>query len=246
MLRFGCFQPFLNLYYGISTLKDGTMDVATGNPERDELGAQNRKKFFAQKNIVGPIFSPCLIHGNTVCAVHGQNWNETVEADAAITREQNICLTVTGGDCFPVYCYDSETETIGLAHAGWKGIVRGVIANTIQVMAKQFSSQPENIRIGIGPGICKRHYTIPQEHFGYFRGYEHFIEMRRGQYFTDLEGMIGLQARMAGARLIESSGQCTYCLNTTYFSHRRERRALPRVMLAYVLLKKHGEKSETI
>lgn len=246
MLRFGCFQPFLDLRYGISTMQDGDMNIATGNPKRDSLGTQNRKKFFVKEGITGAIFLPRFVHGNTVRVVNVQNRNEIVEADAATTREQDIYLTVTVGDCFPVYCYDPETGTIGLAHAGWKGIIRGVLTNTIQTMAKQFFSRPENIRIGIGPGICKRHYTILLEHFGYFRGYEHFIEKRREQYFADLEGMIGLQARSAGARLIESSGQCAYCLNTTYFSHRRERRQIPRVMLAYIMLRGNGTKSEGI
>src|SRR5438552_15854772 len=69
--------------------------------------------------------------------VHGANVVDAgkagfgVEADAAIaTRPGAICAVQTA-DCLPVLFCDVDGRTVGAAHAGWRGLVGGVLECTV-------------------------------------------------------------------------------------------------------------------
>ena len=56
------------------------------------------------------------------------------EADAAITREPFAKLAVRTADCVPVVLVGADA--VGVVHAGWRGLARGVIQATIAQMGE--------------------------------------------------------------------------------------------------------------
>jgi copper oxidase (laccase) domain-containing protein/uncharacterized protein (DUF736 family) len=74
-----------------------------------------------------------------------------VTYDGIATVSVDYVLAVQGADCPAIFFYDPSAHVIGLAHAGWKPLVRGVIPKTIQVM-KQLGARPENVLAYISPG----------------------------------------------------------------------------------------------
>src|SRR5258708_40102710 len=64
------------------------------------------------------------------------------KADAIITRQRGVALTMSSADCVPLMFYDPVEGVIGMAHAGWRGTARGIAAATIDAMREQFGSRP--------------------------------------------------------------------------------------------------------
>lgn len=78
--------------------------------------------------------------------------NEPVTYDGIVTRSSKFVLGIQGADCSSIFLYDSLSGAIGLVHAGWKPVVRGVVKNAVEAM-KKCGANPGNIVAYISPGI---------------------------------------------------------------------------------------------
>ncbi len=65
-------------------------------------------------------------------------------------------------DCLPLVFFDKKLGIVGAAHAGWRGTVAGVAREMVKDFFK-LGSNKKNITVGIGPGICQKHYEVGKE-----------------------------------------------------------------------------------
>ena len=75
-------------------------------------------------------------------------------ADAAVIRMPNYAAAITTADCLPVIIVDPCFREIAVAHAGWRGLVAGVLENTLRRLSA--GKDKETIfafRAWIGPSI---------------------------------------------------------------------------------------------
>lgn len=73
------------------------------------------------------------VHGNAVVRVDGPGHRAGARADAAVTRLPGCALAVLSADCAPVALASPE-GVIGVAHAGWRGVLAGVLEATVGEM----------------------------------------------------------------------------------------------------------------
>ena len=52
--------------------------------------------------------------------------------DAIVSEVKNIGIGILTADCAPIFFYDHKKKIIGCIHAGWKGVLNGVIRNTVK------------------------------------------------------------------------------------------------------------------
>lgn len=240
LMEFGIFKKFNRLRYGLSEKEDGFMNVRpSGNQEYDLAAKENRQRFFKRHNIDGKIFIPRLVHSGNVMVVNEENYKERLKADGFVTDLSNLFLVITVADCFPMYFYDPIKQVIGIAHGGWKGIVKNITKNVISNFVESFHSNPQDILLTIGPGLQKCHFTVGDDVIDRFKNCKEFIESKGDKYAVDLVGIITNQARQEGITSIETSNDCTYCSADKYFSYRREKTSPLQVMLAYIGLLKN-------
>jgi len=83
--------------------------------------------------------------------------------DAMVTNVAGISLMILLADCVPILFYDPSKRVIGVAHAGWKGILRFVAQNTVEALREHFHCSPQDIIVGIGPSIGPCCYEVGQE-----------------------------------------------------------------------------------
>jgi polyphenol oxidase len=74
------------------------------------------------------------------------------EGDALVTNKLNYALAISVADCYPILFHDPVNRVIGAAHAGWRGTLGGIAANTVDAM-KELGAKTGDIRVAIGPGI---------------------------------------------------------------------------------------------
>ncbi len=200
----------------------------------------NRKQFFDEQNISGmQIAVANLVHGTAVAIVTPTSEYILPETDALVTKESNIVLTLTGADCFPAYCEEREAGIIGLAHCGWRGIVDGIIVETIVAIKKQ-GGKVENIIITIGPGICAKHFEVQNDILPVFDLFSQFVSHDDG-IRVDLRGIMKKQIQELGipSGNVFDNGECTYCLPEKYFSYRRDKSNPLETQVAYIVQSPH-------
>ena len=82
--------------------------------------------------------------------------------DALVTNERKVALVTYFADCTPLLFVDPSAKAIGAAHAGWRGTVGRIGAETVRKMREEFSSNPKNIIAAIGPAINKCCYEVDE------------------------------------------------------------------------------------
>jgi hypothetical protein len=147
------------------------------------------------------------------------------QGDGLISQDASEILMMRFADCVPVLLFDPERQVAGLAHAGWKGTVLKVAAETVKVMHVRFGCRPKNILAGIGPSICADHYEVGEDvrsaavtAFG--EDTDLLQPSRPGKVKFDLRQANQRVLHEAGVQNIEIAGQCTVCQNEDWFSHR--------------------------
>ena len=153
-------------------------------------------------------------------------WTDT---DGLLTNAPGVMLVAFFADCVPLYFLDPVHKAIALSHSGWRGSVSRMGAVTVQKMAVEFGSRPQDLIAGIGPCICRKCYEVDEfvadkirEVFAEEEMKQFLFPGRADHYQLDLPAMNRLILETAGipANQISDSGHCTCCEADRFFSHR--------------------------
>ena len=142
-------------------------------------------------------------------------------ADAAITQQKNCPLVVMTADCLPIVICNITGTEIAVIHAGWRGLLAGIIENTLLKM----QSQPTKLLAWIGPAICQKCYEIKTDiyeafHQRYPSTSSTFLH-KNMRIFADLANIAALILQTCGVQQIWQSGLCTF-ENNHFYSYRRQ------------------------
>ncbi|NEG96343.1 laccase domain-containing protein [Bifidobacterium sp. SMB2] len=88
--------------------------------------------------------------------------SQRIEADGQATSRTGIALGMFAADCLPVLFADPATGIIGAAHCGRRGLQRGVIGETVDLMVKKGAKRDEIVAT-LGPRICGECYEVGDE-----------------------------------------------------------------------------------
>lgn len=162
------------------------------------------------------------------------------ETDGFLTDEQGILLTLCFADCVPLFFIEPEQGLLGIAHAGWKGTVKGIAAEMISNF-RQNGANLEKISVVIGPSICKKCYIVDEKVILLVKNVLDDVEIlpynqiSDGQYSLDLKEVnvqILLKAGIKNENILVTE-YCTSCQSDHFYSHRREQGNAGR-MIAYI------------
>lgn len=150
---------------------------------------------------------------------------EPVEADACFTRAPGVVCAVMTADCLPVFLCDGEGSTVGLAHAGWRGLAAGILEETVASMRR---GAPASRRwlAWLGPAIGPDAFEVGEDVRQVFvaqeaRAASFFRPGRAGKWFADLYALARLRLAAAGVESVHGGGFCTVSDETRFYSHRR-------------------------
>lgn len=130
------------------------LNVGLGSSDRREDVIENRRRVAGWLGVEEPrLVAPYQVHSPDVVIVDAPFSGERPQADAIVTATPGLAIGVHTADCGPVLFADAEAGVIGAAHAGWKGIVNGVLPATVRAMQSAFGCDPADIVAGVGPCI---------------------------------------------------------------------------------------------
>jgi purine-nucleoside/S-methyl-5'-thioadenosine phosphorylase / adenosine deaminase len=181
------------------------------------------------------------VHGAIVHCPNGSGpVADRPQADAALSSDASILLTVQVADCVPIVFGDSSTNTVAVAHAGWRGTAKGIAGATLSALARH-RVRVTDVVAAIGPSIGPCCYRVGAELVDAFRdaGWPKetatWFEQRADGWYLDLWRANTDQLVQQGVRrdAVHVAGLCTACHPGWFFSYRREGAGTGR-MAAYV------------
>ena len=170
-----------------------------------------------------------MVHGCQVRVVQPEDWRVSaandVRADALVTQARGVALTLRFADCVPVMFYDPRKGVIGLAHAGWRGLVAGVLIETMRTMQRVFGSQPRDVIAAVGPSIGPQQFEVGADVAAQIQQAVDVPVVRQvaGRLYTDLWRAAHAQLAALGVDHVEIAGICTASNTDEWFSYRAER-----------------------
>jgi YfiH family protein len=195
----------------------------------------NRSKLKAQLDAHGIQWLQ-QIHGvDCVCATP-QSLSDVPAADAVWTAHRRLALAIMTADCVPVLLWDTAGEVIGAAHAGWQGLVEGVLDSLLS----QMPVPAHRLEAWIGPCISADRYEVGADVWVHFeantsevlRPHPHVPDKR----LLDLAAAAQQQLAAAGVSKVVQSGLCAFT-DERFYSHRRARGQPTGRMASIVMLK---------
>ena len=139
------------------------------------------------------------------------------DGDALVTREPGTGLLVLGADCLPVLMWRRDEPAVAAAHAGWRGLVAGVVE-----AAARSLGDTSRVGAAIGPGIGPCCYPVSSE------VHDAFARRFGGAVLAGEAVDLAAAARtaLAGAGVppeaIRGVDACTSCEPERFFSYRRD------------------------
>lgn len=181
------------------------------------------------------------VHSNKVTRLVTPIGCELADGDALVTTQKNVVIGVRVADCLPLLVYDPIGGMVAAVHAGWRGVVSGIIENSLSMM-KTCGSIPKNCLVSMGPCICDKCFEVGPEVVCEFKnkfadGSEIIVSGKGDRSFIYLKHAARIILLAAGIPeiQIEINGWCTRCHNDVWPSYRGGDVTLR--TLAYIALK---------
>lgn len=92
-----------------------------------------------------------LSHGKTI--VEAGFEKDYCTYDGVTTNQLNLGLVITHADCQAACFYDPINHAVANVHAGWRGSVQNIYAETVNFMVKTYGSKPSDLHVGISPSL---------------------------------------------------------------------------------------------
>lgn len=150
---------------------------------------------------------------------------EHVEADASWTSKKGIVCAVLTADCLPVFFSNKSGSTVAIAHAGWRGLLNGVVTETFVAMR----IKPDDCLVWLGPAIGAEVFEVGEEVVKSFTDknaatLKAFRQKDEAHYLCDMYELVRIELEQQGIGQIFGGGLCTYTDKERFYSFRRDGR----------------------
>lgn len=162
------------------------------------------------------------VHGTTVINIAQHTLGTRPEADACITQQpQTICSVLTA-DCLPILLCNQSGSEVAAIHAGWRGLLAGVIDATLE----QMNSPMTDVLAWLGPAIGPGGFVVNDQIKVDFTqanpdNRSAFIQTNENEWHGNLYEMAKITLQRYGVTQIYGGEHCTFTETERFFSYRR-------------------------
>jgi YfiH family protein len=155
-------------------------------------------------------------------SVDADSISSIVDADGSYSKKIGTVCGVLTADCLPVFICNKEGTAVGIAHAGWRGLVDGVIESLIESL----DCNGEDLIAHLGPAISQLSFEVGGEvksqYLSKNKNFENCFAYLNNKYYLDLYGAARVVLKSLGVSSISGGDRCTYKESDKYFSYRRD------------------------
>ena len=155
-------------------------------------------------------------------SVDADSTSTIVNADASYSKKPGTVCGVLTADCLPVFICNKEGTTVGIAHAGWRGLVDGVIESLIESL----DCNGEDLIAHLGPAISQLSFEVGGEvksqYLSKNKDFKNCFAYLNNKYYLDLYDAARVVLKSLEVASISGGDRCSYKESDQYFSYRRD------------------------
>jgi len=193
-----------------------SFNIADHVADNSENVFDNRKKLVKYFNLPGEPRYLNQIHSDKCLTFDALE----CEGDALYTNKKNEVCAILTADCLPIFITDTLGQEVAIVHAGWKGLLRGVIEETL----KAFNSR--NLVAHFGPAISQDSFEVGEEvrdqYVSKDISFKSSFKTITGKQYLDLYSAAKLVLNNFDIYKISGGAECTFKQKDEYFSYRRD------------------------
>lgn len=176
------------------------------------------------------LYEVSQIHGAQIAHVDGAQTAIEFrhrEADALVTCRPGTAIGIRVADCVPILVACPRSSAVLAIHAGWKGIVAGVVGAALSELGRVSGARASDLLCAIGPHIGPEAFEVGAEVAAALAECipeATVVIPREPRPHVDLGRAVQAQLRRAGVAQehIEIVGGCTFADATRFYSFRRD------------------------
>lgn len=189
----------------------------------DDLETVNKNRNLLKEELELPSDPVWLhqVHGNKVLDVSNYGpKNKT--ADACISQLSATVCAVMTADCLPVLMCSKDGKKVAAVHAGWRGLVSGVLENTVLALGDS------GLMVWLGPAIGSAAFEVGNDVRQAFlfqsRDFEPAFKVhKKDKWMADLYQLASIRLIKLGIEAIYGGGLCTFSDSDKFYSFRRDK-----------------------
>ncbi len=218
--------PMLRIWFtsregGVSPAPFESLNLGEGTGDLIGNVRDNRQRLLSALGIpVSRVARAGQVHGSRIAIVKRGGIHRGT--DGLITTARRLALVISTADCYPVAIYSPPEKALAALHVGRNGASLGIIRSALDILERNYSISTRDTIAVIGPGICRRCYSVCRETAARFPA--KYIHRRKRSYHLDLLSHSVNQLIEGGLKRhnIYRANQCTSCDADLFFSHRRD------------------------
>jgi YfiH family protein len=187
------------------------------------------------------IFFQSQVHGAAASVLEGTESADTIrtrEGDALSSKSLDLACSVRTADCVPILAGDRRSGAVVAIHAGWRGIVRGVVEAGI-LSLRELASHRAEIVAAIGPHIRERAFEVSDDVARELEAASPvggIVDRGQAKPHVSLARIVRGKLRTLGVAddAIDDIGGCTHTEAKSFFSFRRDGKISGRLLSAIV------------
>ena len=160
------------------------------------------------------------IHSNIVSDID-RDFSKHKFSDAMVSSREDILLGILTADCAPIIILGKKN--FGIIHAGWKGLINGIIENTIRKFISLGETE-RDLTVFVGPHLSMYSFEVKMDFIEKIKkkikNYDNFIERKRQKNKFDFSGLI--ESKLIDLKITnyDISKEDTFANPDKFFSHR--------------------------
>lgn len=208
---------------GYSTTPFDSLNLATHVGDDAAQVQRNRQALRARAGLPGEPLWLEQVHGTRVVQADAREAIPTADACVALAAGQ-VCAVLTA-DCLPVLFCDRAGSCVGAAHAGWRGLVQGILPACVSALQRP----PGQLLAWLGPAIEPAAFEVGEEVREQFvaRAAESaaaFVRNARQRWQADLYLLARQELARIGVHQVFGGGFECVADRARFFSYRRDGR----------------------
>ena len=146
----------------------------------------------------------------------------SIDADASYSSKVGVVCAIMTADCLPVFVSKKDGTMVGIAHAGWRGLVSGVIESLLN----SFNSNGEDLVVHLGPAISKNSFEVGEEvkdlYISKNANFKRSFSIKNNKNYLDLYDAARVVLEGFQIKSISGGDRCTFQESNDFFSYRRD------------------------
>lgn len=204
---------------GVSVTPYDSLNPATHVGDDEGCVRENRQRI---KTMLALPAEPVWLeqtHSNFV--INAGQTTTLQQADASVCNEAGVVCAVLTADCLPLLICSTDGKQIAAIHAGWKGLLAGIITNTVNALATT------EVLVWLGPAIGVACFEVGAEVREMFVAKSTafapaFTQTNANKYLADIYQLARIELATLGIHAVYGGDFCTVTDQARFYSYRRD------------------------